>query len=160
MTTVPTSLRSLVAALLLLCLSVPLAHAAAPADAPASFDRGSVYIYAPSNAARISQPLQVVFALHGMGGEGKGFCQGLLGAADRQGWIVVAPTFSYRNWRDPAVVAADDIALTRGLVDLLVARDVAHEFHVLPGNHNGDDYWAPHGGEYLRFYARAFLEAD
>jgi S-formylglutathione hydrolase FrmB len=40
--------------------------------------------------------------------------------------------------------------------ELLVARGIPHEFHVLPGNHNGDDYWAPHGGEYLRFYARAF----
>src|SRR6185295_10818167 len=62
MTTVPTSLRAFVVALLLLCVSAPLAGAAAPADAPASFDRGSVYIYAPSNAARIDQPLQVVFA--------------------------------------------------------------------------------------------------
>jgi enterochelin esterase-like enzyme len=60
-------------------------------------------------------------------------------------------------------VGADDVEwrpVVTDFHDLLVARDVAHEFHVLPGNHNGDDYWAPHGGEYLRFYARAFLEAD
>jgi enterochelin esterase-like enzyme len=44
--------------------------------------------------------------------------------------------------------------------DRLVARGVPHEFHVLPGNHNGDDYWAPHGREYLQFYARAFMAAE
>jgi predicted esterase len=119
MVTVPRVLRALVAALLLLCLGAPLAHAAAPADAPASFDRGSVFVYAPSTAARIGHPLQVVFALHGMGGEGKGFCQGFLSAAERNGWVIVAPTFSYRNWKDPATVAEDDVALTQSLVELL-----------------------------------------
>jgi predicted esterase len=119
MTTVPTTLRALVAALLLLCMGAPLAQAAVPADAPASFDLGAVYIYAPSNSARIDRPLQVVFALHGMGGEGKGFCQGFLSAAERNGWVIVAPTFSYRNWKDPVVVAEDDVALTRSLVELL-----------------------------------------
>jgi pimeloyl-ACP methyl ester carboxylesterase len=32
----------------------------------------------------------------------------------------VAPTFAYRNWRDPLTVGEDDIALMRGLTDLLV----------------------------------------
>jgi predicted esterase len=108
--------------LALLCALAPSVHAApadAPAEAPASFDAASAFVYLPPGLADRSRPAQVVFALHGMGGNGKGFCQGLLGAADREGWIVIAPTFSYRNWRDPATVAADDIALTRGLVDLL-----------------------------------------
>jgi predicted esterase len=108
--------------LALLCAVAPSVHAApsdASADAPASFDPASAYVYVPPSLADSSRPAQVVFALHGMGGDGKGFGQALLGAADREGWVVVAPTFSYRNWRDPAVVAADDIALTRGLVDLL-----------------------------------------
>src|SRR5205823_13124815 len=107
------------AALLLLCLGPSSAQAAGPAEAPASFDRASVYVYTPSNAARIDHPLQVVFALHGMGGEGRGFCQGFLNAAERNGWVVVAPTFSYRNWKDPATVAEDDVALTQSLVELL-----------------------------------------
>jgi pimeloyl-ACP methyl ester carboxylesterase len=110
--------------LALLCALAPTVDAApsdAPADAPASFDAASAYVYAPKSALESSRPVQVVFALHGMGGEGQGFCQGLLGAADRNGWVVVAPTFSYRNWKDPATVAADDVALTRGLVDLLDA---------------------------------------
>jgi poly(3-hydroxybutyrate) depolymerase len=108
--------------LALLCAVAPSVHAApseSPADAPASFDAAMAYIYVPPSLADPSRPAQVVFALHGMGGEGRGFSQGLVDAADREGWIVVAPTFSYRNWRDPATVAADDIALTHGLVDLL-----------------------------------------
>jgi len=51
-----------------------------------------------------------------MGGEGRGFCQSYLRAADESGWILVAPTFSYGNWRDPAVVGGDDAALTRALI--------------------------------------------
>src|SRR5262245_60982896 len=121
--TAPVHAATLFALLLaLLCAIAPSAHAApadAPADAPASFDPARAYVYVPPSLTDWSRPAQVVFALHGMGGEGKGFSQGLLGAADREGWIVVAPTFSYRNWRDPATVAADDIALTHGLVDLL-----------------------------------------
>jgi poly(3-hydroxybutyrate) depolymerase len=98
---------------------VPAARAAAPADAPASFDARSVFIYAPSNPGGLGRPLQVVFALHGMGADGRGFCQGFLNAADRNGWLVVAPTFRYRNWKDPLTVAEDDVALTRGLLELL-----------------------------------------
>jgi poly(3-hydroxybutyrate) depolymerase len=104
--------------LLLLCAVAPSANAA-PLDGPASFDPRSAYVYVPASLGDASRPVQVVFALHGMGGEGKGFGQALAGAADRNGWIVVAPTFSYRNWLDPATVAADDIALARALVDLL-----------------------------------------
>jgi predicted esterase len=107
----------LLAALLLLP-ALPVAYAA-PNDAPASFDSSGVFIYTPTNAATLGRPLQVVFALHGMGGEGRGFCQSFLNAAERNGWIIVAPTFSYRNWKDPATVADDDVALTRDLANLL-----------------------------------------
>jgi poly(3-hydroxybutyrate) depolymerase len=118
MTAVPPALRAFVTALLLLCFGASAVQAA-PTEAPASFDRGSVFVYTPSNLYSLDKPLQVVFALHGMGGEGRGFCQGFLSAAERNGWVVVAPTFSYRNWKDPATVAEDDVALTSALVDLL-----------------------------------------
>ena len=88
------------------------------ADAPASFDASDAYVHMPPNAGARG-PLQVVVALHGMGGEGKGFCQSFLSAAERNGWVVVAPTFKYRNWKDPATVAEDDVALTRDLAELL-----------------------------------------
>jgi S-formylglutathione hydrolase FrmB len=37
----------------------------------------------------------------------------------------------------------------------LDALGVPHEFRVLSGSHEGEQYWARHGAEYLRFYARA-----
>jgi enterochelin esterase-like enzyme len=43
------------------------------------------------------------------------------------------------------------------LHDRLVALGVPHEFHVLTGHHDGDDYWAVHSAEYLRFYGRALF---
>src|SRR5688572_16585968 len=106
--------RALLLTLFLFTACVP----AASADAPASFDARGAYVFAPK---RTDRPLQVVFALHGMGGEGKGFCQMLLAAAERNGWLVVAPTFAYRNWRDPRTVADDDVALIRSLAELLDA---------------------------------------
>jgi predicted esterase len=120
----PRSLALVLLALLLALASVGLV-AAAPTEAPASFDAPSVYVHAPSDLAWRTKPLQVVVALHGMGGEGQGFCQGFLSAAERNGWVVVAPTFKYRNWRDPATVAEDDVALTQQLarfVDQLPAQ--------------------------------------
>lgn len=66
-----------------------------------------LYIYIPGSAAR-SQPAQILVALHGMGGNGGAFCQGLLGAAERNGWIVVAPTFKYQDYKNPELVLQDD----------------------------------------------------
>src|SRR5919204_3665048 len=106
--------------LALLCAFATSAHAA-PSEAPASFDASNVYIYVPSSLPDRSRPAQVLFALHGMGGEGKGFSLALIAAAEQNGWVLVAPTFGYRNWRDPATVAEDDLALTHDLVDLLDA---------------------------------------
>ncbi|HEY3082832.1 MAG TPA: alpha/beta hydrolase-fold protein [Chloroflexota bacterium] len=104
--------------LALLCAFASSAHAS-PSEAPASFDAPSVYLYVPAGLQGQATPAQVVFALHGMGGEGKGFSQALIGAAEQNGWVLVAPTFRYRNWRDPATVAEDDLALTHDLVALL-----------------------------------------
>lgn len=101
----------MLSALLLVLASVGLAQA----EAPASFDARAVYVHTPANVADRARPLQVVVALHGMGGEGRGFCQVFLSAAERNGWVLVAPTFKYRNWKDPATVAEDDVALTREL---------------------------------------------
>jgi poly(3-hydroxybutyrate) depolymerase len=96
-----------------------VAPAAAFAEPPASFDEASAYVYVPPGALERVEPLQVVFALHGVGDEGKRFCQGFLNAAERNGWVVVAPTFKYRNWMDPATVAEDDVALTAELDEML-----------------------------------------
>lgn len=110
------ALFALLCAVLLLGLLGPASAGAEPA---ASFDPAAACVYVPPGAAERSEPLQVVLALHGMGDEGKRFCQGFLNAADRNGWVVVAPTFKYRNWKDPTTVAEDDVALTAQLTAML-----------------------------------------
>jgi pimeloyl-ACP methyl ester carboxylesterase len=116
---VPKSLVYPTLLLLLLAGLLRLPARAAPAAGPASFDAAAAYVYVPTSVRDGSRPAQVLFALHGMGGEGQAFCQGFLNAADQNGWVVVAPTFSYRNWKDPTILAEDDIALTGALADLL-----------------------------------------
>ncbi|MBI3731950.1 MAG: hypothetical protein HY259_00600 [Chloroflexi bacterium] len=69
-----------------------------------SFD---AFLYAPASAHGAGS-LQVVIALHGIGGDGRGFAAPLIKAADRYGWLVVAPTLQYRDWRDPAIVAEEE----------------------------------------------------
>jgi pimeloyl-ACP methyl ester carboxylesterase len=55
-----------------------------------------------------------------MGGEGRAFCKSLMAEADRNGWILLSPTFRYyENWHDPAAVLKDDVAVVRGIKTLL-----------------------------------------
>jgi poly(3-hydroxybutyrate) depolymerase len=59
--------------------------------------------------------MQVLLALHGMGGNGPDFSRDLTEQADRNGWLVVAPTIEYGDWTDPAVVAQEDPVLIQAL---------------------------------------------
>lgn len=56
-------------------------------------------------------------------------------------------------------VGADD-ATWRPVADAfhreLLELGIPHEWHVYPGDHNGDRYWRPHTQDFLRFYDRAF----
>ena len=69
----------------------------------------ALFVYVPSNAD-LHQPVQVLVAMHGMGGNGKEFCQSLIASAERNGWIVVAPTFRYQDYMNPALVLQDDLS--------------------------------------------------
>jgi enterochelin esterase-like enzyme len=63
-------------------------------------------------------------------------------------------------WLD---VGTDDVSwrpVTTDFHNLLDELAIPHEFHVLPGDHNGDRYWGPHSAEYVQFYAKAFASAD
>lgn len=84
--------------------------AAAPTFAPFNS-----YIYIPTHAEE-RQPLQVVIALHGMGGEGKSFGATMIKEAERNGWLLMAPTINYGDWRNPDVVAAEEISTTQRLI--------------------------------------------
>jgi pimeloyl-ACP methyl ester carboxylesterase len=78
----------------------------------------SVYVRLPVGGTT-SHPLQVLLALHGMGGTGDGFAQPLIGAADQYGWLIVAPTIAYGDWTDPNVLANEDPTLISALSDYL-----------------------------------------
>jgi pimeloyl-ACP methyl ester carboxylesterase len=54
-----------------------------------------------------------------MGGNGEQFAANLLAAAERNHWLVVAPTIQYGDWTDPAQVATEDPRLIRWLADYL-----------------------------------------
>jgi predicted esterase len=73
------------------------------------------YLYIPTHAEQ-RQPLQVMIALHGMGGEGKSFGATMIQEAERNGWLLVAPTITYGDWLNPESVAAEDIENTRRLI--------------------------------------------
>jgi len=79
------------------------------------FHNSGARTYVPTHASA-QQPLQVVIALHGMGGEGKGFAAPLILEAERNNWLLVAPTFQYGNWHDPEHVAQEDIDISQRLI--------------------------------------------
>lgn len=77
-----------------------------PASKQVSWD---VFVHLPPDAAQHT-PLRVLLALHGMGGKGDKFAQGLLPEADRNGWVVIAPTLPYeRNYMDPVQLMDEDL---------------------------------------------------
>jgi poly(3-hydroxybutyrate) depolymerase len=63
------------------------------------------------------QPLQVLLALHGMGGNGADFGDALASVADARGWLIVAPTIGYGDWTDPAQIIHEEPALVAWLSD-------------------------------------------
>ena len=48
---------------------------------------------------------RVLVALHGVGGNGELFAANFVEAADRNNWLIVAPTLGYGDWQDPQQVA-------------------------------------------------------
>jgi poly(3-hydroxybutyrate) depolymerase len=74
-----------------------------------------VYVRSPQQVP--DGPLQVVVALHGMGGNGTDFGNALASQADQHGWLIVAPTIKYGDWTDPTRIAREDPALIAWLSD-------------------------------------------
>jgi pimeloyl-ACP methyl ester carboxylesterase len=73
----------------------------------------------PPRTAPAGQPLQVLVALHGMGGNGSDFGNALAEQADAHGWLIVAPTIAYGDWTRPELVAREDPALIAWLADYI-----------------------------------------
>jgi pimeloyl-ACP methyl ester carboxylesterase len=57
------------------------------------------FVHVPAGA---QEPLIALVVLHGMDGRGEDISRPLLERADAERWVVVAPTFQYGDWRDPA----------------------------------------------------------
>ena len=93
-----------------------LAPVARAAELPASIP--DVFVHVPRGVTP-ETPLQVLVALHGMGGSGPLFAAGLQEDAERNHWLVIAPTIFYGDWTDPAQVAREDPRLIRWLDDYL-----------------------------------------
>lgn len=83
-----------------------------------SIKENDLFIYVPASINR-SQPAQVLVTMHGMGGDGQSFCQGLLSVAERNSWIVLAPTFRYQDYRNPDLVLQDDVAFLPRLLAMI-----------------------------------------
>lgn len=93
---------------------VPMAFSGEP---PAEVS--SVLVRLPQSNVVPGQPLRVLVALHGIGGDGAAFASDLTAAADQHGWLLVAPTIAYGDWMDPVQVAHEDAALISWLSDYL-----------------------------------------
>jgi pimeloyl-ACP methyl ester carboxylesterase len=107
-------------ALVLVLWATPARPALAPVAIAAELPAGipSVYLHLPQELP-VGSPVQVLVALHGMGGNGEQFAANLFREADRNHWLVVAPTIDYGDWTDPAQIAREDPRLIRWLAGFL-----------------------------------------
>ncbi len=109
-------LMRLCVALMIVCTAAGTGVVAAgttPTVAPtttASDKNNDYFLYIPTNAAARG-PLQVLVTIHGMGGDGAGFCQNLINRAEQDGWIIVSPTFKYQDYFNPDSVLQDDVRM-------------------------------------------------
>lgn len=85
---------------------------------PRPYESLELYIHLPPDAAR-HQPLRTLIVLHGIGSRGDTFSQNLIEEADRNYWILIAPTLPYRDYMDPANLLKEDIRFSGLLVDML-----------------------------------------
>jgi predicted esterase len=90
-----------------------------------------VFVRQPQGVAE-GHTLQVVIALHGMGGNGPDFANALAEQADRYGWLLIAPTIKYGDWTDPDKIAHEDPALVAWLSGQIHERVDHADFPVEP----------------------------
>ena len=102
----------------------PVPSASFTGFAPVRDDRNSMdeppyIIHVPPNATQ-QQPLPVMIVLHDREDNAEIFGQELIDFASRDGWLLVAPTISYRpDTLGPAAIAAESPTLIRGLREVI-----------------------------------------
>jgi pimeloyl-ACP methyl ester carboxylesterase len=108
------------AAAVLLLLAAPVRPAFAPVARAAELSaRIPAVLLHPPRDLPTGRALQVLVVLHGMGGNGEQLAGQLVGQADRNHWLLVAPTIDYGDWTDPAQVAREEPLLIQWLSDYL-----------------------------------------
>jgi len=85
---------------------------------PQPYESLELYIHLPPDAAK-HQPLRPLIVLHGIGSRGDTFSQSLIEEADRNSWLLVAPTMPYRDYMDPTNLLKEDIRFSALLTDML-----------------------------------------
>lgn len=76
------------------------------------------FLYIPTHAANRG-PLQILVTVHGMGGDGKDFCQNLISRAEQDNWVIVSPTFNYQDYKDVNSVLQDDTTMLPHLLQII-----------------------------------------
>jgi predicted esterase len=94
---------------------LPLGGAAAAPGRPVLTADG-VFIPASVDPER---PVPMLLALHGMGGNGGRIAARLASCAEQNGWVLIAPTFAYRDYMDLDQVRQDDREDLPRLLDLI-----------------------------------------
>src|SRR3954471_14475778 len=103
-----------------LLLAAPARPAFAPVARAAELSvRVPAVLIHPPRDMPLGKPLQVLVALHGMGGNGDQMASQLAAQADRNHWLLVAPTIQYGDWTDPAQVAREEPQLIQWLSEYL-----------------------------------------
>ncbi|MBV8718446.1 MAG: hypothetical protein JO020_09880 [Chloroflexi bacterium] len=129
-TTFLTNIRALAVIAALAVLAPGGASAfAAPGPSMASLRQAGaaevqdVYVRLPATQASdaVAQPLQVLVALHGMGGNGTDFGNALAAQADANNWLLVAPTIKYGDWTNPDQITHEDPSLIAWLSDYIAS---------------------------------------
>ncbi len=87
-------------------------------EPPRPYESLELFIHLPPDAAKY-QPLRVLFVLHGMGGRGAAFSQGLVAEADKHHWLLIAPTIPYTDYMNMTTLLAEDMRYTGMLADMM-----------------------------------------
>jgi pimeloyl-ACP methyl ester carboxylesterase len=111
---------ALSAAVALIICAAPARPSFAPVARAAELSAAVPAVYVrPPKEVPPGQPLQVLVALHGMGGTGEQIADRLVAQADRNHWLLIAPTVKYGDWNDPAQIAREEPQLIAWLADYL-----------------------------------------
>jgi hypothetical protein len=87
-------------------------------EQPRPYESLELFVHLPPDAAKY-QPLRVLFVLHGMGGRGPAFSSSLVAEAEKNHWLLIAPTLPYTDYMNMTTLLAEDIRFTGMLADMM-----------------------------------------